>query len=228
MAYDNYKGWAWLTGDCDWVTYGGCWYKKSADGALWVLRFCNREDYGDGAKGYDCDVLRVKLEEVAVAETISALRSCGWKFEMEDGEPRIVCPHDGTTVASGEAVEPCLLSCLIGYGTYAPMGEHTSNWPDRARCASRRDAEGMMADTAVVEARLDKPFNAIGTTQREAAQGDILAGLKRTAQAVMLGEEPDVHSAIALKMFAASKGQTLGGTVETELALAGELLREEN
>jgi hypothetical protein len=194
-----------------------------------VLRFENCEEWGDGASGYECSVQRIALADVPPAEIESALRSCGWEFDELVLEIR--CSHSGEVIARREepAFELVLLECLTSYGIYSPMGSEVGeSYPLRVRAAARRLAEELMADSSAQSAALARPVNALGATAEEFGRGECDAPLRRTAAALVREESPEVspEEDIMLRMYAAAGGRTLGGKVETELAAAGQVLKD--
>ena len=135
------KDWKFLTGDMNWSDYGGTWYLK-VDDIYWLLRFENKQEWGDGATGYYCQVLRVDIES-------------------------ILADSDGDT---GMA-ELMLVGSLVEYGVYSPMGASESNYPDRARAQARRSADALISDVAQCAVKLSEPANAIGATVEDFGRG---------------------------------------------------------
>lgn len=223
-------GWKWLTGDMSWEDYGGTWYKPSLHKALtyFLLRFENMEEWGDGAKGYSCEVLLVNLVDLDHVELTSALKSCGWRMDKMNGGIYITNDYNGDIVASGNDVPLAMLSACVGYGCFAVLDGCTGTHPMHVRAEARRCAETYIKDTAALEAELDRPANRISSTKRDCARGDSLAGLHRAAEAVISGDESSMspQMSLMLRMYGAAEGHTLGGEVLTDLALAGKLLKE--
>lgn len=207
------RDWTFLTGDVDWQDYGAIWCRKIGR-VWWVLRFENMEEWGDGAKGYHCEVLRVS--NVPDEAKKSALDTVGLSME----EFKELCDEDP------KCAELTMLDALVCYGTYSPMSSCESNYPDRARAQARREADEFIADDKACQKALRRPINKIGTTASEMGQGNILAGLERSATKVMSGEPVSQENSILLKMYGATNGQTLGGKCEVKLAVAGQLLME--
>jgi hypothetical protein len=208
------KGWKFLTGDVNWEDYGGMWCRQ-VEGVWWILRFENKEEWGDGAKGYYCAVLRLDVNEVEYDTVDSALSYIGlsraeWQ-EEENEDTRAMM----------------LVEALVSSGVSTPMWSAEGSRAMSVRKQAREMAVALAADDIRTEQILDEPFNKIGTTNRDVGKGDTLAGLRRTAQRVIVeGMKPeDQASSIMLKMYAAAEGKTLGGKVETELAAAGEMLK---
>jgi hypothetical protein len=222
------KDWMFLTGDVNWEDYGAKWCRKDASGVWWVLDFSNKEEWGDGARGYYCEVKRLDLAEVVISEMHSALASCGWT--IDPAGPAIVNDYDGIVIASGlDDMEPVLVESLVSYGVSAPMGSEEGTHPTHVRAAARRLADELMADEKRAEAALAKPVNKIGSTARDFGRGDSLAGLRRVSEKLLRGEDVEVDTSMSLmlRMYAASNGQTLGGAKEAGLAAAGRILLKE-
>lgn len=204
--------WTYLTGDVDWQGYGATWIRE-VNGIHWALVFENMEEWGDGAKGYYCDVRRIDLNEIQPDVAKKALDCCGIDvIELVD------------MYALTRALT--LVEALLSYGVYAPMGNETSAWPDRARAGARRIADALIEDDTACQTALNETVNKIGSTAADFGRGDTLAGLRRTAvDVIQRDKKPDAGNSLMLKMFAASGGRTLGGEVEAKLAIAGELLK---
>jgi hypothetical protein len=179
------KGWTDAGSDTNWEDYGGLWARRAPDGSWYVLRWTNLWDAAgedSGLDKYECDVKRIHLGETPKREIDSALKSCGWSLREEDGKPIVVNDWEGTPVVVGDAehFELCLVECCVGYGLGAPLESFTgSKYPLRIRAEARRYAEQCMKDDDLLEERLDRPVNAIGSTAREYGAGDIDAALQR-------------------------------------------------
>lgn len=184
------KGWTELCSDVNWEDYHGMWARRAPDGSWYVIRWTNMEDAcGDDAPyKYDCEVKRVDLDELPASEIRSALRSCGWELEVTvPGEPdkerqcAVVNEHDGDVVADDPKVIPLVLvECCVQYGLGAPLESFTgSKYAKRIRAEARRYAEQCMRDDALLQERLTRPVNAIGSTAAEYGRGDVNAALQR-------------------------------------------------
>ena len=171
------KGWKELSSDVNWVDYHGAWARRAPDGSWYVLRWTNLLDAGGRefeATPFECEVKRVVLASVLPEEIDSALRSCGWR--LENGTVVSEC---GDTVTD-EFVDLCIVECCIGYGLGEPLETFTgAKHPMRIRAKARRYAERCMKDAALLESRLDRPVNKIGSTAREYGRGDIDSALHR-------------------------------------------------
>jgi hypothetical protein len=141
----------------------------------------------DAPHKYECDVLMVDLNSLSAKELKAALDCCGLDLDSLEKDVR----------------EAAAVDCCVSYGTYAPLdsvsGDHR---PLNIRAKARRIADELMSDSDILDDRLDRPVNAIGTTAREFGSGNILAGLERYAQKVAdTGESPDAGNNLMLKIY---------------------------
>lgn len=180
------KDWTFLTGDIGWEDYGATWLRKLRDGVYILLRFENMEEWGDGATGYYCDVLQVDLNTLPEKELQSALVCCG--INLEEVDP--------------EYWELAKVEACVGYGCYAPLDSTSGDsYPLRVRAKARRIADTYFEDRVLLEERLDRPVNAIGSSAREFGAGNVTAGLERYAQDVQTtGEASDQTKNLMLKL----------------------------
>jgi hypothetical protein len=245
----DFKDWQFLTGDCNWQDYGATWAKRTLDGKWWLIRFSDKREWGDGARGYHCEVLHIDLQE-ARNSIADALASCGWHFDVETAD--IINDYDGDVVAefAGEVVEGepirdgdnsqwelVIVMALEGYGTYSPMDEESADVEldeyddyvdgdriaEELREAMRVRAEEMIEDAHATTAALARPVNALGATAADFGRGDPLAPLREKAGAILRGDnvELSTRDSIMLRMYGACHGRTLGGKTEAQLAAAG-------
>lgn len=213
------EGWVDLGSDVNWEDYHGMWGKPAPHepGVWYVLRFTNMIDAA-GEKAakemgirYECSVFRVDLNALPAEKKLAVLKSF---LDWEDWDSK---EREAATVYG-----------LVGDGCASPLHEESSwNYPARVRAAAKREADSIMNDFDRREELLNRPINAIGTTAREVGQDDLLAGLHRSAEQVMEGKPVDPKASILLQMYAGCGGRTLGGAVETDLAIAGLLLKKE-
>ncbi len=215
------KNWDTLIGDVNWEVYGGSWGKQDPSNLsrFWILDFTNMldacgESMPDG-KNNICDVRLVDLSEIPAEDIRSALECCGFDSQESIEEQFNHNP---------DKFSMFLAECCSQYGTYAPMGSESSRYPMRARARARRLAIELMGDESQTDDCLNRPANAIGSSARDFMRGDILAGLRESADKVLEGEEVSPMARIMLKMYGASNGQTLGGKVEKDLAIAGKMV----
>lgn len=167
-----WKGWRELCGDVNWQDYGGKWGIQDPSNArvFYVIRHDNmvdamgeREVEESGIDVHVSTVYRVDLDDTTEDNIKSALECCGVDLDEYERDS-----HDWIVV-----------ECLVDYGAAAPMGEHGSNYAERARAAARREVEELIADSDKCEAALDRPVNKLGSTAREYARGDFQSAMER-------------------------------------------------
>lgn len=178
-------GWFTLCADVCWERHGGAWARRDARGAFWIVRFSDlegeigeRDFKGSGLPKFEADVSYVDVAAMSDETVSSALQSCGLR-RTADG----IVSDQGDLVADAadeERMAWVLAEALHSSGSYAPM--HSvggKSHPMRVRAAAMRFAEEAMRDAAATEALLERPVNAIGSTAREYAAGDIESALFR-------------------------------------------------
>lgn len=135
------------------------------------------EEEGDR---HHADVSLVDLDAIPAREKEQALKSYGW-----DG------PLDPLAMAE----------CLHSYGCKAPLFSTSGGNRREVHREARRSAREFARDTGALDAAMDRPVNAIGSTAAEFMSGDILAGLARGVHAgrpeartlaKMYGVPPDI------------------------------------
>ena len=184
MAKTKMSDWTTMIGDVCWEDHGGSWGHKLRDGVWLVLRFENKSDWGDGAKGYYCDVLQVDLNTLPEDELKSALQCCGFEFDQEGN---VLNEHDGETISErgSEHYEIVLVECCMSYGCYAPLDStEGDSYPLRVRAEARRIADSYFEDQYALNERLNRPVNAIGSTALEFGRGDIQSAMDRAREPV--------------------------------------------
>jgi hypothetical protein len=178
-------GWIDIGSDANWEDYGGIWAKKDKrDGSWYVIRFMNLWDAcgeRDGLSQYECDVKRIG--EVSNEQRDSALKSCGYEYVQEKAlklTVSIVQTYDGAIIAEGKDCEIYLVYCLVGHGGGAPLESfRASVYPKRVRAEAIRYAKQCMKDSELLQGRLARPVNAIGSTAEEYGRGDTDSALHR-------------------------------------------------
>ena len=185
------RGWTELCSDYSWEDYHGMWARKcKATGAWYVLKWTNlydamgeRDCLRDGIPQYECEVKHLDLSAIPESEKTSALRSCGYRFNVETGA--IEDEHNGSVVAPAEHADLALVECLVQYGLGAPLECFTGNVrPSNVRANARRFAEDLMRDATreKLRSRLSRPVNALGSTAFEYGIGDFKSAMERAAQ----------------------------------------------
>lgn len=216
----SWKDWIDIGSDVNWEDYGGLWAKRSPEhsyGVWYILQFmnmidaCGEKEAEEIGYVYKCEVSMVNLTVVDGKTLVDAASEF---LDYPDMDAR--------------SKELALVYSLASGGTRAILHTETGKTnPSKVRRLAYLEAERLMRDDSRREEKLDQPYNAIGTTNREVMGGDILAGLRRSAEDVMLGKSVDPKASLMLRMYGATGGQTLGGTVETDLAVAGLMLKKE-
>lgn len=151
----NLRGWIFLTGDMNWEDVNGTWGKKVGD-VWYVLKFDNAWDsVGEEAKAggmpqYYCQVLVLYLDKLP-----------------PDAEDKVLDEYE-----LEEKSEKNLVAACIRYGFGSPLECFTGDkYPLRVRAKARRYAELCMKDSALLQKRLDKVANRIGSTSFECGHG---------------------------------------------------------
>jgi hypothetical protein len=179
--YTSMRGWTYLAGPGWWTGEDAMWARKAKDGAWFVLRFTDLLDAGGKDfkdTPFECDVRRIHLKELPEKEVDSALRSCGWEWK-KDGDDTILVNDQGSVMRAGERLTLAAVEMCVSYGLGAPLYSATGKRWLHVRAEARREAEGFLKGTSDLDAALDRPVNAIGSTAREYGLGDISSALAR-------------------------------------------------
>lgn len=163
------RGWIDLGSDANWEDHCGMWAKQSMDGSWYVLRWLNlidvmgeRDCAESGTLEYECSVLRLDLAELSEEQLKTALEFWGSPLESELGR----------------------LTACINYGYGAPLESFNGSMrPTSIRAKARRYAEECMRDVALLEERLRRPVNKIGSTAAEYGRGDLDSAMSRLVAA---------------------------------------------
>lgn len=186
-----------------------------------------------GAKGFQCDVLLVSLSSKARED---ALKSCGWHFDNEENiinsSAGDLIAERGNSVITPKQWTSCIVDVLVQYGASAclhTITEVCENDDDEVAQEVLEKAYielcTLQCNIGLMDEKLDGNFNVLGATHRDMLDGDPLVSLREKAVNVISGKPAKFSPAesIVLKMYGASKGVTLGGKLETELAIAHHL-----
>ena len=154
------RGWQFLTGDVDYMTYGEKWYRQVGDTVYHVIELVNMHD----ATGEtEQPVYHVNLQQIdlSIADLDSALSCCGWiKDDVTD--PRM------------------LVDAVSSYGQYAPMGgNYDGNNYRKLLAEAKRESKRLTRDDDYHAQRLARPVNQLGSTACEFAQGDMMSAIIR-------------------------------------------------
>jgi len=198
------RGWTDIGSDVSWEDYGGGWARRATDGSYFVLDFdnmqeaCGSDVSDDDPARYVCEVKRVNLSTLPIANLVAALKSVGLRYVMLDdkgtlmpagnseGEPdlRLAIVSDSGDVVATEADTThmqlvCIEAC-VSYGCAEPLYSATgATRPRNVRADARREAESLMRDAAKLRTALDRPVNKLGSTAEEYGRGDIESALNR-------------------------------------------------
>jgi hypothetical protein len=149
-----------LTGDVDYLAYGGKWYRKVADTRYHVIELTNMwEATGDKS----VPQYHVSLSEVDISspQLKVAMDSCG----PDDDEPNELVKVDA----------------LASYGCKAPLGQWTGGNARKLLSEARSESRSL-DDPDAYEAAMSRPVNALGSTAREYAACDIDSAIARGVQ----------------------------------------------
>lgn len=164
------RNWTDIGSDVNWRDYGGRWARHIAGTRYHVVRFENCAEWGDGATRYHCDLQEVDIASDSLA---SALQSVGCDDES---------PCD---LAKVEA--------LASYGAYAPLWQEAGANAHALLRAAKRESRMLATDADAYEERMERPVNAIGSTAREYAAGDLQSAMTRARPVVRVLKHSDLR-----------------------------------
>lgn len=145
-------------------TPGGKYARKVGDGRFHIIEWINFHEHC----GYDGDKYHIELSEVDVIAIGTkmirdAIESCGWE-NMPDTEEAIA-------------------EVLHSYGAKAHLFNDSGNNLNKLMRAARKASKKFTDDSEELEAAMNKPVNAIGSTAREMMNGDIYSAMDRGVRA---------------------------------------------
>jgi hypothetical protein len=148
-----------LTGDVDYLAYGGKWYRKVASTRYHVIELTNMWDATGDRSGAQYNV---SLSEVDITspQLKDAIRSCG---------------TDDEDLQDNELVK---VDALASYGAKAPLGDWNSGNSRKLLIEARSESRSL-DNLDKYEAAMSRPVNALGSTAREYAAGDVLSAINR-------------------------------------------------
>lgn len=176
------KNFSFLSGDCCWEDYGGCWYRRISEFRFQVVSIFNWEDAVGAREAAEQDgthhVALYELDTSLEEQRKSSLASCGWEIE-DDGS---IGSSSGDIIAeAGDELTWHLVVCdaMNGYGARAEVGswngDDVSDLFKKAAAASNSLADSEEA----YEARMDETGNKLGSTLREMREGDFNSAVMR-------------------------------------------------
>lgn len=179
-----------LTGDVNWPDYGGKFYRRVAkgEGPTWgrfhVMEVLNWNEHDSNPEcTYNVDLSEVDLDEATAKMIDEALRSCY-------GEA------DAISVEADPNAALIKVECLHSYGSKAPLWNRSGN-NLRKLMAECRAESAALDDPSAHEAAMSRAVNAIGSTAREFAQGDIYSAMDRGVR------EGDEKAKLMAKLYGA-------------------------
>lgn len=122
---------------------------------------CGRDN--EGQARYVVELAEIDLLATPESQRQQALDCCGLDLDDFDERTR----------------EVVLVEALHDYGARAPLDSWSGNNLNKLMAAARKRAAEIEADAAEHEAVLNRPVNAIGSTAREYAQGDLSGAFNR-------------------------------------------------
>jgi hypothetical protein len=231
--------WTPICADVNWVAYSGSWLVDVwADHLMWAIDF---DVFADDEETIT-NCVSVVLMDRNSESVETALACCGWELDVEEN---IVDAHSGEVVVCiGEEDRPprewfaVLANALLAHGTFADLWTTSRSYDYDDNDRQEEEAEEMVdeaytqllhlqADRARLRETLEAPANPLGATWRDMMNGDPMAPLRQKAADIVCGKDTELmaHESLMLKVFSASGGQTLDGRVESDLALAGTMIR---
>lgn len=199
----------------------GKWGREVAPNRWHVIHSHEWDENDNPGCKYTVDLSEIDLTDLERA--IEAARSCGWELRLNkegkgliiDGVPiHIEVPYTGDLMDDPKVVRHALVEAMHGFGAKAPLGEWNGNNRNALRKLAREESR-LLDDPEAHDAAMNKPVNALGSTAREYARGDLVSAIKR-------GLDNDNPAAQILdQAYRAAKGRTLGGEVIKEYADEG-------
>jgi len=165
--------WHFLTGDVNWSTYSGSWYRHISGRQYHVIELINLIDaMGDDAEcTYDVSLKLIDLDTVPEKELDDALSSMGLDDETF------------ARVFEGDDADIGFVEALASYGLFAPMGEWGGN-NRRILMRQAKSESGRLAnDSNYLQSQLARPVNRLGSTALEFSTGDMDSALIRGIEA---------------------------------------------
>ncbi len=153
------RGFRFLTGDVNYLDYGGKWIRRVSETRYHVIELTNWEDAifrdAEGGPTYCVDLSEIDI-------TSPVLRDARRSMDVDSEDPNPLA----------------LVEALHGYGAKAPLfQEDGNNFRTLFRAAVRESKA--LDDPSAREAAMARPVNKIGSTAAEFAAGDINSAILR-------------------------------------------------
>lgn len=205
LSQKAWAGWTDLGSDVSWDNYGGKWGICAPDGSWFVILFDSWENMvgkreAEVGSKYLVEIRQVNLAEISPEHFETLMRSSDIDLRgfWATGKP-----------IESEAAQIMLVEGCVSYGIYALLWDESSNAaPMRLMVKARKIVEEYIRDAKKLDKALDRSVNAIGSTARDFAKGDIEAGLRRYVESGDIGMNPDPKKDLMLKIvgFPKAKG----------------------
>jgi hypothetical protein len=146
-----------LTGDVNYLDYGGKWYRKVSPTRFHIIELLNMWD----ATG-DTNQEKYYVSLCEVDTTSSQLKVA----------------YECSGVESSEASELEKAGALHDYGAVAPLNTWAGSNANKLISQAKRESRSL-DDPDAYEAAMSRPVNALGSTAREYGNGDFDSAIKR-------------------------------------------------
>jgi len=161
-----------LSGDCDFVTYGGSWVRKVGVGKFHVMKLDNWNEHEDEPELQ----YNVSLSEIDVAATTDR--------QMAD-----CLGYSGIQIDDEDLTELHKVESLHAAGARAPLWEGNGNNYRKLMTEARKYSAQLTNDPELYAYKMSEPVNRLGSTAREYQQGDITSAITRG----VLKDDPDAN-----------------------------------
>jgi len=168
-----------LTGDVNWEDYGGKWFRRLSPQRFQVVEIlcweeATGEEHPDGSHWVGLYEVDTSLEDLYK----NVLESCGLEID-KSGD--IISSHDGEVIVENSEDERwniVMCEMMVGYGAKAQVAQWCGDDYNELFAKAAEEAKSL-EDEEVFEERMNSPANAIGSTMREAMQGDFQSAMIR-------------------------------------------------
>ena len=150
-----------LTGDINWQTYGGKWYKQVVSSTYHIIELINMWNATgeEDQDKYVVELREIDLSHLSEKQIKESVESCGWINEENINTLMVI-------------------ESIHSYGYGAPMGNWSgNNYSKLLKLA--RDESNQLSDDDYHENQMNRPVNKLGSTAREYAQGDTISAMIR-------------------------------------------------
>lgn len=170
-----------LTGDVNWVDYGGKFWRKVGAGRYHIIELvnwvdaCGEHEAAEVGSTYNVCLSEVDVLAASDEQKTSAARSWGWTLEdvreQQTGEAwGMTSPMENPDLMWAEI--------LHSYGARAPLWQENGNNYQKLMRAARLESRDL-DDPKTHEAAMNRPVNRLGSTAREFMQNDTASAMVR-------------------------------------------------